>query len=407
MTEYSEELYRLAAVELAHARLIGLLPDRFEGASIEPNATPVFDINGEELFYRVPIMGKDGSDGYVDIGVHPAFGETLLAVSPDARWDEEKLRRAAYSAAREHATEALPLAEMRFVAYSYPKLAVQFLVEDKEVLMLELISWEPVPELDTARRERDEPPGYFERWSMVDEMPGDVRSENTDRFRSHIESVLDLAKEREADLSLEVISLEAARRAFKVPKPIPLYPLYWSREVHYSTRNSDHHPCYELRSQLTGVWCVAASVQMVLDFYRYEYSQIRIADELGVGTCKKPNGLPYSQDHKVVDVLEKLTSNALDAHMNKSPSYGEFTSEIKQNRPLVSFIPGHARTVAGYLRSLLTVLGKRPFRGLLVYDPWPPSTCAHGPVNGGTITRWENYNTQTYRRTFTARVKLV
>ena len=46
-----------------------------------------------------------------------------------------------------------------------------------------------------------------------------------------------------------------------------------TRELHYSTNNADHHPCYELRGQQTSVWCVAASVQMVLDFYRYNYLQ--------------------------------------------------------------------------------------------------------------------------------------
>jgi hypothetical protein len=53
--------------------------------------------------------------------------------------------------------------------------------------------------------------------------------------------------------------------------------------------------------------------------------------------------------------------------------------------------------VAGYTRSFLSLIGQPPFRGLLVYDPWPP--------NAGVITRWENFNTTTYRRTFTARVR--
>jgi hypothetical protein len=99
-----------------------------------------------------------------------------------------------------------------------------------------------------------------------------------------------------------------------------------------------------------------------------------------------------------VTVLEAMTGNALDATMNTSPSWTEFRSEIRANRPLISFIPGHSRTVAGYTRSGLVLAGLSPFRGLLVYDPWPP--------NAGVITKWENFDTQTYRRTFTARVTL-
>jgi hypothetical protein len=101
----------------------------------------------------------------------------------------------------------------------------------------------------------------------------------------------------------------------------------------------------------------------------------------------------------VVTVLENMSSHALDATMNTSPNFNEFRSEILANRPLISFIPGHSRTVAGYTRQNIVFWGMTPFRGLLVYDPWPP--------NAGVITRWENFDTQTYRVTYTARVTLV
>ncbi len=136
---------------------------------------------------------------------------------------------------------------------------------------------------------------------------------------------------------------------------------------------------------------------MALDFYRYNYAQTRIASELGLGTVSSPSGLPYGNEQLVVDKLESLTSNALAAGMNWSPSFTEFRTEIRGNRPLISFIPGHSRTVAGYTRSGLPWLS--PFRGLLVYDPWPP--------NAGVITRWENFDSQTYRVTFNARLSLV
>jgi hypothetical protein len=85
--------------------------------------------------------------------------------------------------------------------------------------------------------------------------------------------------------------------------------------------------------------------------------------------------------------------------MTVSPNWSEFRTEIRANRPLVSFIPGHSRTVAGYTRIGLTGFGLVPFRGLLVYDPAPPGI--------GAITRWENFDAQSYRRTFTAHVTLV
>jgi hypothetical protein len=172
-----------------------------------------------------------------------------------------------------------------------------------------------------------------------------------------------------------------------------------TRELHYSTRADDHVPCYELRGQETNVWCVAASMQMFLDFWRYEYTQTRLAQALGLGTPSNPNGLPYSQVGAVVTQIEALTSNALDATMVTNPSWTVFRTEIRNNRPLISFVPGHSRTVAGYTQSYITLADKVPFRGLLVYDPWPP--------NAGVITRWENFDTQNYQYAYHAHLTLV
>ncbi|MPN56221.1 hypothetical protein SDC9_203907 [bioreactor metagenome] len=85
--------------------------------------------------------------------------------------------------------------------------------------------------------------------------------------------------------------------------------------------------------------------------------------------------------------------------MVATPTFSLHVNEIRANRPLISFIPGHSRAVAGYTRSLFALAGSPGFSGLLVYDPWPP--------NAGVITRWENFNTQTYRYAFTAHVNTV
>jgi hypothetical protein len=145
---------------------------------------------------------------------------------------------------------------------------------------------------------------------------------------------------------------------------------------------------------------------MLMNFYRYQYDQPRLAQEMDLGTCAVPNGLPYGQEHKVVDTIEKLSSNTLNATAIVNPAWAVFQTEIAANRPLISFIPGHSRTVAGYTRTLIHLPGQLPFRGLLVYDPWPPTDCAH-PEAGGVITKWENFATQTYRYAFTAVLKHV
>ncbi len=383
---------QLAWAELSSLRLQGILPESLEGARVDPAGTPIYDVNGEELFRRIPLAGQRGAAGYADVASNPVFGEPLLGVSMGAAWDAETLTAAAYEAARERFEGKIWRTEMRFVAYSYPKIAAQFLLGDEEVLMLELFTWEPVP--PAKKRGRGVPPSNFERWSLVEEMPAKKRRKNVAAFRRRADAWAEnLAGKRYDHIAAEAV--------WELADDSQIYQVFkWvrSRELHYSTRNSDHYPCYELRGQQTGVWCVAASVQMLLDFYRYEYSQVRLAQELGLGTLANPNGLPYADDGDVVTVIEAMTGNALNASMNLTPDWAEFESEIDANRPLISFVPGHSRTVAGYTRSLISIIGQPPYRGLLVYDPSPPNT--------GVITRWENFNTSSYRRTFTARVTL-
>jgi hypothetical protein len=118
-----------------------------------------------------------------------------------------------------------------------------------------------------------------------------------------------------------------------------------------------------------------------------------------LGTLANPSGLPYARVGDVVTQLQAMSSNTLTASMTAGPVFGDFVSELDQNRPLISFIPGHSRTIAGYTESRFVLIGWGGFRGLLVYDPWPP--------NAGVITRWENFDTQTYQYAYSAKVTTI
>jgi len=375
---------------------MGVLPAAFEGGRIG-KGTNIHDVNGEELYARFPIVHGKESLGWVDVASHPIFGAAVLGGAAGAEWNPEALIAAAARAARK--TGLRKWSSTRFVAYSFPKLAVQFLgAAHEELLMLELHTWARVPE--KRQRATDEPPGNFERWSLIEETPAKVRRTNERAFQAAIERIEKALGRLLPKLS--AIPLDRDRIGTALGATLTLVRIVSdSRELHFSTRNADHEPCFELRGQETNVWCVGASTQMVLDFYRYQYTQSRIAVELGLGTLSNPNGLPYTRDGDVVTALQAMSSNALTAAMNTTPTFDQYRTEILANRPLISFIPGHSRAVAGYTRTRLIIgpLAIITYRGLLVYDPWPP--------NAGVITRWENFDTSTYRRTFTAHVTTI
>jgi hypothetical protein len=358
----------------------------------------------------MPLERGGTTAAFADIAVNPALGEPFLAVSL-GHWSS---REALKAAAEEVRSRGIEFDEVRLVAYSYPKLAAQFLRHDQEVAMVELYSLADVPTGNGRSKDgKPEPPGNFQRWSLLESLK--ARSEeNAKRFDRHFRAMLDwangafggpsdtfrgpgavAARPSAADIEPAVQKVGQLKISTTVQRWLPAIILGMARDLHYSLRPSDHAVCYELRGQETSVWCVGASVQMLLDFYRYGYTQDRLATELGLGTKSSPSGLPYGDEWKVVAALKKLTCNALTANEDDTPNFPEFVNEINANRPLISFIPGHSRTVAGYYWTLLPFFPSL-HRGLLVYDPWPP--------NAGVITRYENFDTQTYRVTFTAKV---
>jgi hypothetical protein len=374
----ADQVQRIAGFELNALRASEVLNEEFEKVSIPRLGTPIYDLNGAILFYRLPLRRGRTASGYVDIAADEALGEPLIATAMGQAWEEKALLEAGTAMARK-GRRGLKHDVVRFVAYSFPKIALQFLLAGKEVLMLELHTWAEVAPSRTRDRKPLEP-SNFERWSLLDEVPKALRLSRVRSFKKRI-GLWDAPALKKIDP--RIVAQDTLRiREFAVK-------LVDSRELHYSSRAADHHPCYELRGQRTNVWCVAASTEMVLNFYRYSYDQIRIAQELGLGTLAIPNGLPYARVGDVVTVMENLSSNALDVTMHTNPGWSVFRNEILANRPLISFVPGHSRTVAGYTRSLISLVNQIPFRGLLVYDPWPP--------NAGVITRWENFAVQTYQ----------
>lgn len=386
------QLVRIAGFELNALNLSKALPVSLEGANIDDAGTLIHDIDGEPLFRRIPLERQRRIIGHADIAVRDLFPEPLLAIHLDSRWSESSLLRRAIAALHEQNPE-LRFDETRFVAYSYPKLAIQFLQQKREVAMLELHSWLKVPLAGADAK------GEYglQRRSLSRELNDETRRSHARDFARRA-ALWDSGEFRTIDP--RAISINTLARLNVKLK------LTDRREIHYAPRADDHHICYELRGQQTGVWCVAASVEMLLNFYRWTYDQPRIASELDLGSCSDPNGLPYGDEAKVVATLEKLSANSLDAEMTASPDWALHRDEIRQHRPLISFIPGHSRTVAGTTETLIHLAGELPYRGLLIYDPWPPTDCDH-PEAGGTITSWENFRTQTYRYAFRAHLKHV
>jgi hypothetical protein len=174
-----EQIQRLAGFELNALRAAEVVGEEFEKVRVPRTGTPVYDINGTLLFYRLPLRRGRTFSGYADIAVNEALAEPLLAVTMCRTWDEKAILEEANAAVRK-GRRSLEFNSIRFVAYSFPKLALQYLLDGQEVLMLEWKSWVEVPPLSSRRQPE---PSNFERWSLIDEMPAEIKQARLRGFK--------------------------------------------------------------------------------------------------------------------------------------------------------------------------------------------------------------------------------
>lgn len=142
--------------------------------------TPIYDICGHILFYRFPIKKDNQYLAYVDIAVSPAYGHYFIALTEGPAWDIDQLFKDAALFVKNH-YPALMYTGIRFVAYSFPKIALQYINFGKEVLMLELFSYRLISMGDNR-----ESNGGLECWSFYDMIPDSKKAANKEVLKMRI-----------------------------------------------------------------------------------------------------------------------------------------------------------------------------------------------------------------------------
>lgn len=384
-----EEVIALSVLELNAILASGVLSAKvFDGAQVRTRlGTPLYDLNGQVLVYRLPIYRGDNRIAFMDVAADDGLGGPLLAVGRRLDWNERRIRAEAREAAR-LLRDGLKYDQMRFVAYGYPKFGIEFLNDGVPVLLLEYQSWEEVPR-KTEEGEGETGPGQIESWSFLDRLPQESKQENARSLASRRERWQSQAQDLLTTPRRTFISLSSFRGDIKGTDTGT------SDTLHYSTRDDSHSVCFELEPQENSRWCVPASVQMTLLFWRYEYDQTRVARELGLDTTP-PRDLPYDDVGRIEDVIERLTSDALAAGAAPRPSFRYFQEITRDNRPVISVLSSHCRVVVGFKAGAF-------LEGLHVFDPWPPPRALLDPGEarridyrglseaGGTEWLWEDF----------------
>lgn len=341
------EAVRLARMQLAFLQRTQALPKQCRTSlKLGDSSTPLLDIDGRETLLRVPLLhDRPGVVGYADIALVPDLGTILLSLSRGKAWDEQAIRSAA---ARCGLAPGGP-----FVAYAYPRVGLGL---GSQAGMQAVYDW-PSGKVVVIGEPSAEGLPRTHSFSLVGSLPENLRSSNRMQY----------------EILTKIFSVEQQR------EDIESLGLAVQEDIRYS-RLAASHPCFELRYQHVREWCVPASVEMLLAFYRYDYEQEEIARELGQEDSNgNQSELAPGNEYKVVEVLSLLTRAALQVRMY--PREGSFWAvikgEISADRPLILFSGAHSRVVTGYSES---AVGAQLIRALTLYDPAETEVC------------WEYYN---------------
>jgi Peptidase_C39 like family len=345
--------------------------------------TPIIihDLNGQELFYEYSVLEGDREVGLVKASASRQIGSAVpqIQITP-RRWNPD----IAKNKTREMMKKRYPKAkifETDLVCYSYPKIGVRYLVDDPEIgegsVIFDAGSLAQVELFGS-----DQPEG-FTSWSFYQEIPEAERGARERRWE-HLAKALEVAeseipamlgttlKARELkDLKKSYISFFQKKSGMLI-KPVepaapiePIEPIkpYTEKIIKFGPHCTTHN-CYRLSAQQTNVYCAVATGQMILDFYRYYYTQEQIATAMGTTSGGSTN-------EGQANAYVSLSNKCLTATIDTTADWSEARAEIDANRPLKSGISGHARACFGYKSARFWIVNQPQPRWLYILDPWP------------------------------------
>jgi hypothetical protein len=309
----------------------------------------------------------------------------LVAVELGPRtWDAREAIRAAENAVRKQRGR-VEVTGSTLVCYCYPKIGVEvsFNVarEGGNRVIIDVADGLPV-----QNHGADEPEGST-AYSYYEVVVAPTEATRRARWERNEEDAEVLRRVNAALLDPSARLEEDARTRVQKPLvrelPYRILPLRQQKVVRFGPRCTPHE-CFSLYAQETNVFCAVATGQMILDFYRWNYTQDEIAAAMGTGAGGTGNDGQVAGYHS-------LSRRCLDATFDTSAQWAEAKLEIDANRPLKSGIPGHARAVAGWMKTWSWASWNWEL-ALKVYDPWPwnAQLCA-----GGAVV-WEDWDAVTH-----------
>ena len=361
---------------------------------IESEPLLINDLNGHLLFYEYVINNGKKPLGLIKAAASKIIGSTIPQIQVTPRgWDPHL----AVEMAKKKAKEYLPKTKIissEFVCYSYPKIGVSIKIEDPDIgegkLIFDASSFQFVePIADFGLEGKNISWSFYsrvalpkaevkeKRWNVLDkemtllkesvEGLGDEPISNIDKTSFHqklLAAQYDLVM-KESNIGKKLTLKEDLETNSLKVKTIDYYT---QKTIRYGPISCKNNYFYAGYNQQKDDYCAVATGQMILDFYRYYYSQ----DEIASAMCYAHENGGCTPEGQVAG-YKNLSNNSLTASLDSKPTWDKAAAEIDANRPLKTGVPGHSRACFGYrIANFWDINMPRPV-WLFILDPWPPN----------------------------------
>ena len=360
-----EEHARRHAAFQIHLSVLTNTPgmEAWHGANLGEAAT-VYDLNNQPLFYDFPVL----SLGRERIGLVRTAASRVLGVPVfdiylgGAHWTPGR----ATLQVREYVEKKLKgkVIGSKVICYAYPKMGIEVKWKKPRGKVQRRTVFDIYDLKEIHKEAETDVPGAG-IFSIYDNLSEKMVPEALRQFDPHEKIIRNIQDETGLDLSkpLHMEELQRVQSAIMV-----LVELFYSKIL----------SCFNLYSQIDSNNCTEATVQMLLDWWRYDYNQNEIH------TVMPANPSLVKDYQNEVTALMNLSLEQLYAYSDFSPDFSKVRREIDASRPFDHSYFGHSTACAGYRGIKLHVpsSGELSLESVYIYDPYP--------VNQGDIY-WSTY----------------
>ena len=323
------------AFEYANAHMIAFIAtdtpnfEEWKGASIDPKPLELYDINDQKLFYQFSVYKNSNLIGRIDVCADKTLGASVndIQFNPKPFKEAEAMKKSAEIAKKNYPNEEIKSTNM--VVYSYPNIGAMTVVKDKSA-GVEHRTFVDAYTLDVVP---DKPANgtVFGVWSMYEKILKNGKDNN-------------LKDWHKSDQLTKSIEQAATNKGVNINMPVTEENIKKiSAGAAIMSTTSGKSLYIPVIGQENSYYCGPASCQMIGNYY----GLTPLPSQTGIYNYEGGD-IPYGLSDSDVRHWCRYILSMWNTVISPTCYNIDAVTEIDNDRPFFSLVPGHYRVCRGY-----------------------------------------------------------